>query len=196
MNSIGKADVPLAGQLSGRLPIIVESSEVFETPELNDVAVLWHARCGDRKFPSRHDFSMRDLKSVLRNLAFLDVSEADKGRRFFVRCMGSELDAQLVPMTGKFTDEVLDAYFQRKWHHAWNHCIDNACLTRSIARAEYRERHFAYVENLFAPLASDGVTVDKLMIVACYHQADAATDVSRRCAQTLKQRFFSEIGDV
>jgi PAS domain len=196
MNSIGKAETYLAGQGSGKLPIIVESSEVFETPDLNDVAALWHAKRGQKRFPSRDDFSMRDLKSVLRSLAFLDVVEAPAGLRFLVRYMGSELDAQLVPMTGRFTDEVLDAYFQRKWHHVWNYCLRNACLSRSISRAEYRERQYAYVEGFYAPLASDGEHIDKIMIVACYHQAEAPTEVSRRCAETLKHRFVSEFGNV
>lgn len=195
MNSVGKAETQPAGQDPRRLPIIVESSEAFETPDLNDVAALWHAKRGQRKFPCREDFSMRDLKSVLRSLAFLDVVVAPVGRRFFVRYMGSELDAQLLPMTGQFTDEVLDPYFQRKWHHVWNHCLDHACLSRSISRAEYRERQYAYVESLFAPLASDGVHIDKIMIVACYHQAEAPTESSRRCAEVLKRRFVSEFGN-
>jgi hypothetical protein len=196
MNSTGKADLQPTGLVQDGLPIIVESSEVFETPELNDVAALWHAKRGQKKFPSRDDFSMRDLKTVLRSLAFLDVVEAPTGLRYLVKYMGSELDAQLVPMTGRFTDEVLDAYFQRKWHHVWNHCLRNACLSRSISRAEYRERQYAYVEGFYAPLASDGEHIDKLMIVACYHQAEAATESSRRCAETLKRRFISEIGNV
>jgi len=196
MNSIGKADLRATGDVSDRLPIIVESSEVFETSELNDVAALWHARRGQKRFPSRDDFSMRDLKAVLRSLAFLDVVEAPGSLRFLVKYMGSELDAQLQPMTGRFTDEVLDTYFQRKWHPVWNHCLSNACLSRSIARAEYRERQYAYVEGLYAPLATDGVHVDKIMIVACYHQAEAATESSRRCAETLKRRYACEVGNI
>jgi hypothetical protein len=196
MNSTGKADLQPAGLVQDRLPIIVESSEVFETPELNEVAALWHAKRGQNRFPSREDFSMRDLKTVLRSLAFLDVVEVASGLRFFVRYMGSELDAQLMPMTGRFTDEVLDAYFQRKWHHVWNHCLQHERLSRSIARAEYRERQYAYVEGLYAPLATDGVHVDKIMIVACYHQAEAATESSRRCAETLKRRYVCEVGNI
>jgi hypothetical protein len=196
MNSIGTADLRATGDVSDRLPIIVESSEVFETPELNDVAALWHARRGQKQFPSRDDFSIRDLKTVLRSLAFLDVAEAASALRFFVRYMGSELDAQLQPMTGRFTDEVLDAYFQRKWHPVWNHCLQHERLSRSIARAEYRERQYAYVEGLYAPLATDGVHVDKIMIVAWYHQAEAATESSRRCAETLKRRYACEVGSI
>jgi len=196
MNSTGKADHRATGHVSDRLPIIVESSEDFETPELNDVARLWHAKRVQGKFPSREAFSLRDLKVVLRSLAFLDVVANPGGPRFLVRYMGSDLDAQLTPMTGRFTDEVLDAYFQRKWHYVWNHCLRNACLSRSISRAEYRERHYAYVEGLYAPLASDGETIDKIMIVACYHQAESPTESSRRCAETLKRRFISEVGNI
>jgi len=196
MNTTGIADVQPTGLVHERLPIFVESSEVFETPELNDVAALWHAKRGQRTFPSRDDFSMRDLKAVLRSLAFLDVVEAPGARRFLVRYMGSELDAQLVPMTGRFTDEVLEPYFQRKWHHAWNHCLLHERPSRSIARAEYRERQYANVEGFYAPLAADGAHIDKIMIVACYHQAESPTESSRRCAETLKRRFISEFGNV
>jgi hypothetical protein len=196
MKSTGKADLQPAGLVQDRLPIIVESSEVFETPELNDVAALWHVKRGQNKFPSRDDFSMRDLKAVLRSLAILDVVEALAGVRFLVKYMGSELDAQLVPMTGRFTDEVLEPYFQLKWHHVWKHCLLHERLSRSIARAEYRERQYAYVEGFYAPLASDGDHIDKIMIVACYHQAEAATESSRRCAETLRRRFISEAGNV
>lgn len=194
MNSSPKPDVQRILASPDRLPIIVESADAFETPELNEVADLWRAKRGDRPFPSRDDFSLRELKSVLRNLAFLDIINAEQGRRFLVRFMGSELDAQLVPMTGRFTDEVLDAYFQRKWHLVWSHALDTGRLSRSIARAEYRERQYAYVEGFYAPLASDGVNIDKLMIVACYHQKEAATDASRRCAESLKARLLAEFG--
>ena len=85
MNSTGTADLQPAGLVQDRLPIIVESSEVFETPELNDVAALWHAKRGQKNFPSRDDFSMRDLKVVLRSLAFLDVVKATSGLRFLVK---------------------------------------------------------------------------------------------------------------
>jgi hypothetical protein len=196
MNSTGTADLQPTGLVQDRLSIIVESSEVFETPELNGVAALWHAKRGQKKFPSRDDFSMRDLKAVLRSLAFLDVVEAPGGVRFLLKYMGSELDAQLVPMTGRFTDEVLEPYFQRKWHHVWKHCLLHERLSRSIARAEYRERQYAYVEGFYAPLASDGEHIDKIMIVACYHQAESATESSRRCAEALKRRFISEVGNV
>ena len=194
MTTSPKAEAQRNSASPDRPAIIVENTETFETPELNAVADLWRAKRGDRRFPAREDFSLRELKGVLRNLAFLDVVRAEYGCRFFVRFMGSELDAQLLPMTGRFTDEVLDAYFQHKWHHVWNHALDTGRLSRSIARAEYRERQYAYVEGFYAPLATDGDNIDKLMIVACYHQNEAATETSRRCAEVLKARFLAEFG--
>jgi hypothetical protein len=194
MSSSFQADVPRVTQCPDRQPIIVENAEAFETPELNEVAELWRSKRGERAYPSREEFSLRELKGVLRNLAFLEIVNAAQGRRFFVRFMGSELDAQLLPMTGHFTDEVLDAYFQRKWHYVWNHALGTGRMSRSISRAEYRERQYAYVEGFYAPLATDGTTIDKLMIVACYHQPESATEVSRRCAGVLKARFVAEFG--
>lgn len=194
MNSSSQAEAKRVAQSLDRLPIIVENAETFETPELNEVARLWHLKRGERAYPSREEFSLRELKGVLRNLAFLEIVNAAQGRRFFVRFMGSELDAQLLPMTGHFTDELLDEYFQRKWNHVWNHALDTGRMSRSVSRAEYRERQYAYVEGFYAPLATDGSTIDKLMIVACYHQPEAATEVSRRCAEVLKARFVAEFG--
>lgn len=170
-------------------PILLEANVQFVTPDLEAVAALWREKCAGRRYPARADFSMRDLKLVLRNLAFLEPTSVADGYRFLVRFMGSELDAQLMPMTGRYADQVLPEYFKRKWQAVWSHPITTGSLVRSLARAEFRPRQYSYAEGFYAPLSDDGVGINMVMAVVYYHEIDAQNVKSRKIAEQLRAQY-------
>jgi hypothetical protein len=171
------------------VPVYFMSEGRFCTPALQELDSLWHSKAAGDRLPARSEFDLRDLKSVLRHLVIMDTLRDGCGTRFFVRFMGSELDQQVVPMTGHFADEVLPEYFRSKWQSLWCRALEFGRPTRSLSRAEFRERKYAYVESLFCPLSDDGVTPSKMMAAVFYHQMDVGAPKSRLLAEGLKREF-------
>lgn len=159
------------------------------SPELEVVARLWNEKRRDRLYPGRDDFSIRDLKGVLRNLAFLEIRPSSGDERYFVRYMGSELDIQMTPMTGKHSDEVLPPHLRVKWHALWKKASERNAPCRSLTQAEFRPREFSFAESLLAPLSSHGENPDMLMIVVMYNHINSTDSGERARAQKLKEEF-------
>jgi len=186
LSTINAATGPVAGT---NVPVYFLANGGFHTPELQELDSLWHSKATGDRLPARSEFDLRELKSVLRHLVIM-VTTRDAGAvRFFVRFMGSELDKQVVPMTGQYTDEVLPEYFRDKWQTLWCRALEFRRPTRSLSRAEFRERQYAYVESLFCPLSDDGATQSKMMSVVFYHQLDVGSPKTRALAESLKAEF-------
>lgn len=181
---------PAAGSGAGTsVPVYFLAGDGFRTPELQELDNLWHRKAAGDRLPARSEFDLRDLKSVLRHLVIMDTSQEAGATRFFVRFMGSELDRQIIPMTGHYADEVLPEYFRGKWQSLWCRALEFRHPTRSLSRAEFREREYAYVESMFSPLSDDGITQSKMMAVVFYHQLDVGSPKARLLAESLKQEF-------
>jgi len=161
----------------------------FATPELARVAAAWEAKRGARTMPARADLGIRDLKFALPNLTFLDIVRGGEQLRFRVRMMGSVLDEQVAPMTGRFLDEVVPAHFASKWAGQWMPAIDGRRPRRAAGRVEFAGRRWYVAESLYAPLANDGETPDILMVVAFYHALDNVDGGMRDVAGRLKSEI-------
>jgi hypothetical protein len=181
---------PAVGPGTGtQVPVYFQADDGFLTPELQQLDSLWHSKAIGDRLPARSEFDLRDLKSVLRHLVIMDTTREADRVRFFVRFMGSELDKQVVPMTGQYADEVLPEYFRGKWQSLWCRALEFRRPTRSLSRAEFREREYAYVESLFCPLSDDGATQSKMMAVVFYHQLNFGSPKMRMLAERLKAEF-------
>ncbi len=189
MSSFAQSSFPPHTLQANGVPVYVEPARVFITPQLNTVLDMWHARRGGSTIPARSDFTIRDLKSVLRNLALMDIVQNNGATRYLVRYMGSELDSQLMPMTGHFADEILPPYFMEKWKAVWASTVEQRHPMRSISRAEFRDRSYSLVEALYAPLSDEGGTPDKLLIAVYYHELEAADVRTKGFAQRLMTEF-------
>jgi hypothetical protein len=87
----------------------------FETPQLIALTKLWRAKAGKLgRHPSRGDFDARELKTLLRNLAIVElVGETDPRYRF--RYYGSEFVPLLGEQTGRFLDEFMPPAHLPRW---------------------------------------------------------------------------------
>ena len=189
MGSLSSINAATGSGTGTNVPVYFLANGGFRTPELQDLDSLWHSKAVGDRLPARSEFDLRELKSVLRHLVIMDTTREAGVVRFFVRFMGSELDKQIVPMTGHYADEVLPEYFRDKWQRLWCRALAFRRPTRSLSRAEFRERHYAYVESLFCPLSDDGATQSKMMSVVFYHQLDAGSPGMRLLADRLKAEF-------
>jgi len=188
LSTMHPAEVQGAGT---HVPVYFLPDDTFRTPELEQLDGLWHSKAVGGLLPARSAFDLRELKTVLSHLVIMDVTRHDGLTRFFVRFMGSELDSQITPMTGHFADEILPADFRGKWQALWCRAMEFRHPTRSLSRAAFRLREYAYVESLFAPLSDDGVTQTKMMAAVIYHQLDVGSPRMRTLAQELKLEFDS-----
>jgi hypothetical protein len=171
------------------VPVLLDCALSFVTPELSACSELWNEKRSDKLMPARAQFSMRELKGVLRNLVLMDLVGSGEQLRFKVRYMGSELDEQLIPMTGHFADEILPTYFMEKWKTVWTPPVEQKRAMRSLSRAEFRDRDYSLVEGFYAPLAEDDGVPNVLMIAVFYHGFDSADTRTRQRAEQLMDEF-------
>ena len=157
----------------------------FVTPELQRILGVWEARRGARTLPPRGDLTLTDLKFALPQLAVLGIVNDDRRTRFKVRLMGGQLDHFLTPMTGRFIDEAVPPPFAEKWTSLMSQAILRRAPTRSLSRTEYRDRRGYLVEALYAPLADDGETPDRLLVACYYHCYQGAADKLSNVAEQL-----------
>jgi hypothetical protein len=130
-------------------------------PKLLEFHALWRGRCRDGKLPARADFSLEELRPYIGRIAILDV--IDGGRDFRFRLYGTNIAEEYKgEMTGKsvsafranFYDAIVPGYrrvLKTKAPHYDVPEIDDALM------------HYKW-ERLVVPLASDGTTVDMIMV--------------------------------
>ena len=143
----------------------------FVTPQLQRILQVWEAKRGARIAPCRDDFGLRDLSFALPNIAILAVVREGARVRFRVQMMGSQLDAYVAPMTGKFVDDVVPAEFAEKWASLWGGAVETRRVQRSVGRVKFGGKHYYVAESLFAPLATDGDIPDGVLVGTYFHLA-------------------------
>ena len=143
----------------------------FVTPQLQRILQVWEAKRGARIAPCRDDFGLRDLSFALPNIAILAVVREGARVRFRVQMMGSQLDAYVAPMTGKFVDDVVPAEFAQKWASLWGGAVETRRVQRSVGRVKFGGKHYYVAESLFAPLATDGDIPDGVLVGTYFHLA-------------------------
>jgi len=141
----------------------------FVTPQLKSILQVWEAKRGVRVAPCRTDFSMRDLKFALANVAVLALVREGTRTRFRVQMMGSQIDTYIGAMTGKFVDEAVPAAFADKWTGLWAGAIETGRVQRSVGRVEFGGKSYYVAESLFAPLAADGEHPDAVLVSTYFH---------------------------
>ena len=131
----------LAGRNSW--PLFGDPALNFVTPQLKTAFEIWREKSGPRPMPARSEFSLRDLKPVLPNLAFIQILREGSRFRLRAKLVGTELDRFMGgPVTGLFVDEVVPPRFVEKWLALW------APTVRSHADAHRRARRICRQEIL------------------------------------------------
>jgi hypothetical protein len=135
----------------------------IERPALRRLYELWKARCGDRLFPARADFSPHDFAFALGNLSLIDVLRDPL--RFRVRLQGTYSSARLGwDITGRTFDEIPDPEYRAITIETYVRVVEERRPRREVREMVLDSRSHRY-EIVWLPLAADGITID--MIMAC-----------------------------
>jgi hypothetical protein len=156
---------PSAERSGGILP--AGSALAIEAPLLRQLHEDWQARRRGRPLPARADFDPIDLKYVLGKLLLVDVLREPLQFRF--RLVGTELVKRLgVDLTGRTLDDYPDPEYREFLRQRYTAAVAARRPLSSIQTRLILDGRLRRYEALLLPLASDGVTVDMLMIGIVY----------------------------
>ena len=130
---------------------------------IRELFSFWRGKCRAGRLPSRRDINPAELARLLPNIMLIDV--ITPGPRFRYRLVGTgEVRHRGIDPTGKTLDEAysgLDGDYcdgnYRYVARSGKHLYDTS--PEPTARG-----NLADIEVLFVPLASDGKTVDTIMV--------------------------------
>lgn len=141
--------------------------ETVSQPRLRRLLDYWQARRGDRPMPGRADIDPLDFPWLLGNVSLVDVvPDGRGGRRYRLRLVGTHVTRRFgYDGTGKWLDEILGPE-----HRAHVQAAFDDVVRQRIPMVERLDmlidgRLHDY-EILRLPLASDGQTVDILLLAA------------------------------
>ena len=141
------------------------------SPILHQAVALWRKLAGDRKYPPREVMTVRNLRSLLRNITLVRV--IDGGRDFEYRVVGdANVMAHGVSFQGKRWSD-LEARAPGKWA-AVKPIYDSVVqtgepvATRGWIERCMRNNEFVYCEYVHLPLGSEEGVVDHILAVAVY----------------------------
>ncbi|MCK6452283.1 MAG: PAS domain-containing protein [Alphaproteobacteria bacterium] len=131
-------------------------------PDLLRLLDYWLERCRDGRLPARRDIDPLALPYVIGHLILVDV-ERDP-LRFRYRLIGSSLSLQFnLNLTGRLVDEHPDPTIRRLANEAYATVVTTARPLAYRRDAVINKRVRRY-DVLILPLASDGQTVDKILV--------------------------------
>lgn len=157
------AVVPAKSGHHGDVATADEPDLPLASPLLKRLYADWTVRRRDRSMPARHDFDPLDLKYALGKLLLVDVRHRPLQFRF--RLVGTELvDRAGFDLTGKSLDAYPNPEFRAYMRQRYTAVVETGRPLRSVQTGLFIEGRIRRYEALLLPLASDGETVDMLMI--------------------------------
>ena len=139
-------------------PFVIDTSAAFTRPTTIRALEYWRSRKGDRVMPSRADISPAALRSVLPQIALVDVPAAgDRPTAYVVRLAGDAIHQTFGPLTGKPVDEILPPEILERWIACFDAARTALAPVRVVApQIAYQGKTWLQAEAFFAPLGQDG----------------------------------------
>ena len=131
--------------------------------DIANVFRFWQGKCRDGKLPGRHDIDPVEMKKYLPSVMLLDVEQP--GPRFRYRLVGTgEVSHRGKDPTGMYLEEAYSGidggYCDGNYRYVTEtgkHLFDTTPEPTTFG-------NLAKVEVVFLPLATDGETVDKILV--------------------------------
>ena len=141
----------------------------IESPQIQDMLDLWTAKKGPRRFPARDEITPRDMKSFLRNVTLIRIT--NDGKDFEYRVMG---DAVVQAWGQSFVG--MDTAQLNSLREGMGDVILRICASVAgrgeplVVRGELSKGEFEHIgqECLFLPLGPDDKTIDYVLGVSCF----------------------------
>jgi len=135
----------------------------IQSPLIRRLFADWDKRKRGKALPPWDAFDPVDLKYILGNLVLLDVERGDPFK-FRYRVFGSNVAAQRgYDLTGKYVDEFPAAERRAFLIEQYTEIAESGLPLHAIRDVRQDGRKFHH-EILSLPLASDGQTVDKILV--------------------------------
>lgn len=148
-------------------------------PEIDRLLAYWHAKKGDRALPSRADIDPLEFTRELPRVMMAEVSYEPLEFRY--RVAGTGLFAMHgQELTGKLAHELQPPEFGAIIHRHYAEAVQRRAPLLHLVELTVNYLTTSYA-RIILPLASDGVTVDRLM--TCEAHEDHAFAL---------QKFFRE----
>jgi hypothetical protein len=140
-------------------------------PDLHRLYDYWQARRKDGRLPSRADIDPVELPFVLGDLLLVDVLRDPL--RFRYRLIGSNIvHPPEMDMNGRFVEEHPDVEFRKQALSVYTQVATTA-RPLSIRHDAIMDKRVRRHHTLLLPLASDGATVDMILVVMRYQRRAA-----------------------
>ncbi len=128
---------------------------------------LWQSKRAGRRYPARSDFDVLELRPWLGDLELVEVERTDDGGyRYRYRLVGTRItDIDGIDATGRHADEIfIDNYSNVVDEYDEVLETGEPCLRDYSPSLSRRGLHRTY-HKLVLPLASDGETIDMLLVL-------------------------------
>jgi hypothetical protein len=130
--------------------------------------LYWDGKRRGRRWPARGDLDPLDFPYVLGWVALVDVDR--EPLRFRYRLMGVLLVERFgFDMTGRSLEEFPQPQFRRFLEEVWSDTVQRAAPTHQF-HDMLVDGHRRDFETLRLPLASDGETIDMLIIASVHRR--------------------------
>jgi hypothetical protein len=152
-----------AAPVEGRGARPADPTMAIQAPLLLRLLEDWEKRRRGRTLPARSDFDPLDLKYMMGKLLLVDILR--EPLRFRFRLIGTELVKRIgVDVTGKMLDDYPDPEFREHMRERYTAAVTTRQPLGSSQTRLVLDGRLRRYEALLLPLASDGETVDMLMI--------------------------------
>jgi hypothetical protein len=152
-----------ASVVEGRGARPADPTMAIQAPLLLRLLEDWETRRRGRTMPARADFDPFDLKYMLGKLLLVDVLRDPL--RFRFRLIGTELLKRSgIDLTGRMLDDHPDPEYREYMRQRYITAVAGRQPLSSIQTRLVLDGRLRRYEALLLPLASDGETVDMLMI--------------------------------
>ncbi len=153
-------------------PELLPAYELGDAPDLEarlvhrcvrELFAYWRSKAAPERLPRRGDLDPLDMRSALGNLAVVEVHR--EPLRFRYRLHGASMAAlDGFDMTNKWLDEHPVPQARGRIASSWRRAAERRQLIHGFRDcfADIRPRRY---EVLVLPLAEDGLTVDKLLVM-------------------------------
>jgi hypothetical protein len=139
----------------------------FREPRLLEFRQVWNHLADGHRLPSRAELTARLMKPYLRNLTVMDIGQPAE-KRFVHRFVGSEIAYHMGELTGIALEELLPPHLLRRTTLFLEAVIEARCAVRIVTHFQLKAVDFLFAEIFAAPLASDGMTADKLFSLSYF----------------------------
>lgn len=147
--------------------LIEATAETVQRPRLRRLLDYWHAQRGERRLPSRGDLDPLDFPWLLGNISLAEVLRDSAGKlRFRLRLVGTRAVERFgYNPSGRFIDELPELDYRALLQIKYNEVVSRSLPLVEQLDMVIDERSHVY-EILRLPLASDGETVDMILLAA------------------------------